>query len=66
MRRKEKALTVQARLTLGSGLLTSREPKPALLRKMAAAVILADRSAFDYRQIVAEGAGKDCETVREI
>jgi UDP-N-acetyl-D-glucosamine dehydrogenase len=40
-------------LSLGSDLLTSREPKPALLRKMAAAVILAEHSAFDYRQIVA-------------
>jgi UDP-N-acetyl-D-glucosamine dehydrogenase len=40
-------------LSLGSEPLTSREPKPALLRKVSAAVILADHSAFDYRQIVA-------------
>lgn len=37
---------------LDGKMLRSKAPTPALLRKMSAAVILTDHSAFDYREIV--------------
>ena len=40
------------RLRLGTALLRSEDPAPAVLRKKAAVVVLTDHSAFDYRRIV--------------